>query len=268
MTIVAVTGDGATTLTLALAAAWPARGRCGDPSLVGDVLVVEADPSGGSLAGWLDTPAQPSLAAVAAAVGRGEPAAETIRTMAHHSVRGVRAVTAPVRRTAARRAIAELPEQALAAMADTTEPVLVDLGVARPDLAVPAIATRAAVVVLAHRQRDDTARAESVRLERLAETAEFLANADVPITLTVTGAAPFDPEEIAAFVDEAVGGGLVATHRLPDDRLAAAVLSGRTGVSSRRFARLPLLRAAAALATSLAGPLDRRASDRRHGARS
>ena len=56
MTIVAVIGDCTTTTCIALAAGWPGRRR----------LVLEADPSGGSLAGWLDTPSSPSLATIVA----------------------------------------------------------------------------------------------------------------------------------------------------------------------------------------------------------
>ena len=50
MTVIGVVGDAATTTSVALAVGWP-----GDD----DVLVIEADPNGGSLAGWLDTPVTP-----------------------------------------------------------------------------------------------------------------------------------------------------------------------------------------------------------------
>ena len=58
MTIVGVVGDCTTTTCLALASCWPA---------VDDAVILEADPLGGSLAGWLDTPASPSLATMVAA---------------------------------------------------------------------------------------------------------------------------------------------------------------------------------------------------------
>ena len=55
MTILAVAGDRCSTTAVALAASWPA----GD-----DVLLVEADPSGGDLAAWFDLPVTPSLSTV------------------------------------------------------------------------------------------------------------------------------------------------------------------------------------------------------------
>ena len=65
MTVVTVLGDAATTTALALAAGW----RSSD-----QVVVVEADPSGGSLAAWLDVPLAPSLSTVVATLhGDGAP---------------------------------------------------------------------------------------------------------------------------------------------------------------------------------------------------
>ena len=55
MSIVAIAGDVSTTTAVALASAWP----------VGeDILVVEADPTGGDLAAWFDMPVAPSLSTV------------------------------------------------------------------------------------------------------------------------------------------------------------------------------------------------------------
>ena len=55
MAIVAVIGDACTTTTVALASAWPAAS---------EVLIVEADPTGGDLAAWFDLPILPSLSTV------------------------------------------------------------------------------------------------------------------------------------------------------------------------------------------------------------
>ena len=63
MSLVAIAGDHATTTTLALAAAWPVSD---------DLLVIEADPRGGSLAAWLDIPLAPSLSAVVTRATGGE----------------------------------------------------------------------------------------------------------------------------------------------------------------------------------------------------
>ena len=52
MGIVALVGDATTTTAVALASAWSADD---------EVVVLEFDPSGGSLAAWMDTPAVPTL---------------------------------------------------------------------------------------------------------------------------------------------------------------------------------------------------------------
>ncbi len=66
------------------------------------------------------------------------------------------------------------------------------------------------------------------------------------LVVAVVGAAPFDLDEIESFLAESVG--VNAIVGLPVDELAAAVFGGRTGVSERRLARLPLIRAAHDLA--------------------
>ena len=52
MTLLAVCSDASTTTAYALAAMWPSP----------DALLMEADPSGGDLAAWLDLPEQPGVA--------------------------------------------------------------------------------------------------------------------------------------------------------------------------------------------------------------
>jgi MinD-like ATPase involved in chromosome partitioning or flagellar assembly len=98
MTVVAVACDCTTTTCVALAAAWYA----GD-----EVIILEADPSGGSLAGWLDTPSSPSLAsAVAATTAANRSAADTIDSVVQRSRSGLRFIAAPVRSLPASPAIA------------------------------------------------------------------------------------------------------------------------------------------------------------------
>ncbi len=63
------------------------------------------------------------------------------------------------------------------------------------------------------------------------------------------GDAPFGHAEIDRFVADA--GGRTPVVPVPNDPLAAAVLAGRTGVSARRLARLPLMRAAGDLAAAV-----------------
>jgi hypothetical protein len=239
MSIVAVVGDCATTTTLALASTWPSDA---------DVLVLEADPRGGSMAAWLDIPVAPSLSAVVTrARAEGWP---VIDALSRVTASGIRLVPAPVRATEASRAVAEATTEVLpllSALADPT--VLLDVGptVLAPDVA--AVVTHADLVLVVHRQARQSARAAGVRLERTLEQAAAIDAVGVGTALAVIGDAPFDPMEIAAFLDR--DDGSRPAFRLPDDPLAAAVLAGRTGVSRRRLSRLPLMRAAALAASEL-----------------
>jgi hypothetical protein len=76
----------------------------------------------------------------------------------------------------------------------------------------------------------------------------------VPPTVALIGDEPYDGADVLALLDDAVPTAAGRGPRLivlPVDALAAAVLAGRTGVSARRFARLPLARAARTLARHL-----------------
>ncbi len=247
MTIIAVVGDATTTLTVALAAGWP-----GDDG----VVVVEADPAGGSLAGWLDTPLHPSLTTIVANVGTNEAGSqhavlETFHAMTHRSESGVRFVANAVTARAAHRAIEEAARVVLPAIAAAPFTVIADVGVHRAGHH-PSPALRVAdVVVIVHRQATASAAAATVRIERLVETVEELAHLDATTVLAVIGTSPFDPGEIGSFVDESVPPTIRTTATIADDPLAAAAIAGRTGVSSKRLRRLPLMRDASQLARDL-----------------
>ena len=260
MTIVAVVGDAATTTTVAIAAGWPA-GR--------DVLVLEADPGGGSLTGWLDLPAQPSLATIVANAGTDagrnhRSVLETVDAMARRSESGIRFVATAVRARAAHRAIEEAALVVLPALAASPSTVLADAGAHRSGQP-PSPALRSAnVVVVVHRQATASAAAATVRIDRLVETLEELAHLDATLVLTVIGRSPFDPAEIGAFLDEAVPDSLRHTMSIADDPLAAATIAGRAGVSAKRLRRLPLMRDATQLAAVLADVV---AADRTPGSK-
>ena len=246
MTIIAVIGDCTTTTCIALAAGWP-----GD-----DVLVLEADPSGGSLAGWLDTPSSPSLATIVANIG-GRDATDasvmsTVSAMTHHSSSGIRFIAAPLRALPARRAIEEAAVVVVPALATSGVTVLADIGRRHPGDVAPALLGSAATTLVVHRQHAASAAAEAVRLERLVELVERLTATTRTLTLAIVGADPFEPAEIAEHVDASVPGTLVDVVTLADDPLAAAVLAGRAGVSANRLRRLPLMRSAASAAARLA----------------
>jgi len=245
VTAVAVVGDATTTTTVAVAAGWPS----GD-----DVIVLEADPSGGSLAAWFDTPSQPSLATIVANVGADSgrdhrSSFATFHAMTQHSGSGVRFVANAVRSRAAHRALNEAAAVVLPALVAADSTVLVDVGVHRVGTGQSPALDVADVVVLVHRQATASAGAATVRVERLVESVEELARLDAEIALAVIGTTPFEPSEIAAFVDDSVPGAIRTMTALADDPLAAATIAGRTGVSARRLRRLPLMRDAVDLAS-------------------
>ncbi len=241
MTIIAVIGDCTTTVCVALAACWPADD---------DVLVLEADPAGGSLAAWLDTPSSPSLTTVVANTGAAEvgAAVATVSSMAQRSASGVRFLAAPLRGLPARRAIDEATTTVIPSLAETDAvTVLADLGRRHPG-EIPRAFESATLTVVVHRQRPASAAAEAARLERLVEFVEQLGR---PIILAVLGTDPFDPAEIVHHVDTSMPGTIADWIRFADDPLAATVLAGRTGVSAKRLRRLPLMRSAAVAAQVL-----------------
>jgi MinD-like ATPase involved in chromosome partitioning or flagellar assembly len=247
VTLVAVVGDCTTTTCVALAATWPT----GNPHPT-DVLVLEADPSGGSLAGWLDTPNSPTLGTLVAnttsEAGRTTATMTTIESMVLTSDSGVRLIATPARSVPARRAIEEAAAAIVPALASARSlVVLTDVGRGRIDEARPVL-DAAAVVVVTHRQARTSAAAEAVRLERLIESVELVG---APLVLGVIGTDPFDPTEIVEFVTASVPDAVADSFVLADDALAAAVLAGRTGVSARRLARLPLMRSARTAARRL-----------------
>jgi len=250
VTIVAIAGDATTTTAVAIAAGWPTdRGD--------DVVVLEADPHGGSLAGWLDTPAQPSLATIVANAGidagrSHRTVLDTVDAMTRRSESGVLFIPNAVRARAAHRAVEEAALVVVPALAGAPTVVLADVGRLRAgDTSSPAIRS-ADVVVIVHRQAAASAPAATVRIERLVESVEDLAHLGVTVVLAVIGRSPFDPTEIGQFVDQAVPNTVRHTVALSDDPLAAATLAGRSGVSAKRLRRLPMMRDAARLAGDLA----------------
>jgi cellulose biosynthesis protein BcsQ len=250
VTIVAIAGDATTTTAVAIAAGWPRdRGH--------DVVILEADPHGGSLAGWLDTPAQPSLVTIVANAGidagrSHRTVLDTVDAMTRRSDSGVRFISNAVRARAAHRAIEEAALVVLPALAGAPTVVLADVGRLPVGDTLPPAIRAADVVLIVHRQAAASAAAATVRIERLVESVEDLAHLDAAIVLAVIGRSPFDPAEIGQFVGESVPDTLHHTVELSDDPLAAATLAGRSGVSAKRLRRLPLMSDAARLAGDLA----------------
>lgn len=253
MPMIVIGGDGATTSALALAAGWPEVA----PDVVGagsDVIIVEADPTGGSLAAWLDIPLSPSLSSVVTVLHQGSSTDANrptqwsmIDAMVRRSASGVRFIPAPFRTREARGAISEAELSLFPLLADVDHTVaLVDVGRIDP-LRLPMATRHADLVMIIHRQDASSAPAATVRLERLAETVEAVRDTGATVGLGLVGADPFSLGEV---VDFASPNG--PAFELAPDPLSAAVLAGRTGVSARRLARLPLMRSAALAASELA----------------
>lgn len=277
MPLIAVGGDAATTTTLALAAGWPDRqvnefehladdtphapdhqNDRGTGHTAGtDLVVIEADASGGSLAAWLDTPLSPSLSALVTSLHQssstGSTAAtmwRTVDSMIRRSASGIRFVPAPFRSREARGAINEADQTLFPLLAASEEMIgLMDVGRIDP-LRIPSSLRHADLVIVVHRQEAASAPAATVRLERLAETVDALRTTSHEVALAVIGDEPFPLEEVVSFAAPGARAWSLAV-----DDLAAQVFAGRSGVSAKRLARLPLPRSAARTAGELAAAI-------------
>jgi MinD-like ATPase involved in chromosome partitioning or flagellar assembly len=236
MAIVAVVGDACTTTTVALASAWPASTA---------TLIVEADPTGGDLAAWFDIPILPSLSTVVtSALDTSWPEIDSYTRLA---ASGLRLIPAPPSAAEAQQAIAESARTLAPALAGLRSPLaIVDAGDVPFASTGHPLAAAAAVTVAVHRQRSQSPRAAAVRLQRLADQLDALSFGSTSVVVAVIGADPFGFQQIESFLADSVASTLLVG--LPVDSLTAAVYAGRTGVSARRLARLPLARAARELA--------------------
>jgi MinD-like ATPase involved in chromosome partitioning or flagellar assembly len=236
MAIVAVTGDVCTTTSVALAAAWPATD---------DVVVVEADPTGGDLAAWFDMPVAPSLSTIVTTVLDRSWA--DLERLTRRAGSGLRLIPAPSRSGEAAQAVAEAARSLVPTLAAIASPITIaDTGRSPIGSIANPFLSSSSVTIVVHRQSSQSSRAAAVRLQRLADQLEVFASMPTGVIVAVVGAAPFGASEIESFLADSVG--VNAIVGLPVDDLAAAVFGGRTGVSARRLARLPLLRAVGDLA--------------------
>jgi len=236
MGIVAVAGDLTTTTSVALASAWP---------ISEEAIVVEADPTGGDLAAWFGMPVSPSLSTLVTRVLDGAwPEIERHTRLADS---GVRLIPAPTRAAEAAQAVAESARSVVSTLAALRSPVTIaDTGSVQSSPASHPFVGAASVTVVVHRQATQSAPAAAVRLQRLADQLDALSALPTALVVAVVGAVPFDLGEIESFLADSVG--TTPIVGLPVDDLTAAVFAGRTGVSARRLARLPLFRAARDLA--------------------
>jgi hypothetical protein len=229
VSLVAVVGDGCTTTTLGIAAAWPA----GDQR-----MVAEFDPAGGCMAAWLDLPRSPGLAELASAPG---PISwPTVQSMIQHAQSGLDVLVAPTRAVEAAAVVMAATMTVLPVLSALDLPVVVaDGGRLRGGLS--ALVQCAGVVVVAHRQHPGSAAAAALGIERVGELTAHLVTRSIPTMVALIGAVPYTADEVTEFVQAD------AVVALADDPWSAAVLAGRAG-SSIRFRRSPLMRSLAELA--------------------
>jgi hypothetical protein len=221
---------GATTLVLALAATWPAQRR---------VLVVEADPAGGTLAAALGWSPEPSLVTLAAAARRdGSP--ELVWEHCQALPGGAAALAGPASGDQARAALGVLGAL-LARLGELDADVLVDCGRLGPGTALDGLLEASGRVVLATRPRVAELHALATWLESRPPEARL------PELVTV-GAGPYPDSEIV----EALGTDVLA--RLPHDPGAAEALA-HVPASARQLRMAPLVRAARSLAGRLAADM-------------
>ena len=219
---------GATTLALGLAATWPDARR---------VLLVEADPAGGTLGAASGWPGEPSLVSLAAAARRGADP-ELVFDHCQALPGGTPVLAAPAAPEQSRAALG-MAQRLLARLGELDADVIVDCGRLDPGSpALPVVAGAARLLV-----------AVRPRLADLHATATWLAGrpfADVPVALVTVGDGPYPDAEIT----EALGVEVAA--RLPWDPDAAEALVA-VAASARRLRVAPLVRTARTLAEHLAG---------------
>jgi hypothetical protein len=240
MTLLAVCGDASTTTAFALASMWPTP----------DVVLVEADPSGGDLAAWLDIAEQPGVATAVTMAPTGSwPVIEA--QIQRHGALSVLAM--PVRAgeaaVAAREAgVRLLPT--LSALAGLT--AIADCGFCHPSQFSPGV-TQAALVVVTIRQPSTSPRAAAAHLDRVGELVDALNARALPVVAVVIGEEPYRATEISDFLGGPAG--RVPVLVIADDPVAAAAVAGRERVG-RGFTRSRLAKTAGTAASELAVRLE------------
>ena len=240
MTLLAVCGDASTTTAYALAAMWPTP----------DVLLVEADASGGDLVAWLDIPEQPGVATAVTMAPTGSwPLIEA--QVQHHGSLAV--LPLPLRAAEASVAVREAAVRllpTLSALAGLTS--IVDCGFCHPSALSPAV-TQAALVVVTIRQPSTSPRAAAAHLDRVGEFVDALRLRALPTVAVVVGEEPYRSSEISAFL----GGpsGELPVLVLADDPIGAAAVAGRER-TGRSFTHSRLAKSARIAANELSVRLE------------
>jgi len=216
---------GVTTLVAALAATWP-EGR--------QVLVVELDPAGGTLAAASGWPAEPGLLSLAAAARRGA-GPELVWEHCQALPGGAAILAGPTSAAQAASALAALSDL-MGRFCELDADVLVDVGrVGAGPLVLPLVSTARPVVLVSRPQLPD--------LSALANATSSLRTAS-ELGLALVGDGPYRDDEISDAL------GVPVLGRLPWDPAAAAMLTS-VPASARSLRVAPLVRAARSLADRL-----------------
>ena len=218
---------GASTLALGLAATWPSSRR---------LLLVEADPAGGTLAGASGWPPEPSLVSLAAAARHGG-SPELVFDHCQTLPGGAAVVVAPASAEQSRATLA-MAERLLGRLGELDADVVVDCGRLDPGSPALAVVGGADRLLVAVRPR-------VADLHTAATWLEARPLAHVPVALVSVGDGPYPDAEIA----EALGVEVAA--RLAWDPDAAEALVS-VPASARRLRMAPLTRAVRTLAEHLA----------------
>jgi hypothetical protein len=232
---------GVTTAAVAFAAAWPTSRPAGMP--VVPVVLVEADPAGGSVGGWYRLDEHPGLLSWAAAARSGPaPLAGHTQTLPG----GLTVVPGPLGPAQARAALGVLAQTGTlpAAAAAGGVVVVADCGRLDPQSPAGPIAAGAGVLVV-------LVRPDPYELARLASRAvELTGGGRWEVVVVLAGPSAWPAGQVEAAV------GLPVAGVLPHDPRGAAALTG-AGTRRRGPGRSPLARAAADIAHALAGRLTR-----------
>jgi hypothetical protein len=210
-------GSAVTTTALALTAGWPGAVP---------VIFVEADGSGGDVAGWFDLPASPNL--MTAATSLHLPASDGLLEHTQSLPGGVRVIAAPLRGAEVTGALTDVSRSVLAPLrgSDAID-LVIDAGHS-DGRNLPTATTHADLVVVVIHQDFRSAPTTLARCVHAQHLVEAIAARSVPAVGVLIGDRPYSDSEIAGFL------GIEVVGVIEDDPHGAAFVGGRP--TSKRFA--------------------------------